>query len=352
LAQDRNASLRPNDPFFDTQYYFKMMAVLKAWSMTTGSSDCLVGVLDSGFDLKHPDLRENLLAGYQAEGMEHADSWLGRNHGTAVAGVIAAKANNGIGIAGLAPACKIVPAAFGRHSLFREKTREGSEKWNKLVSQKQAEGMRYLVDRGCRVINCSFTPLPPMRSAFEYAIAHDVVVVVASGNFNSDRPSWPAGVLEVLCVGGVDRQDRRWVAEPKEVEVTRGEKRIITQGSDYGRGLNVVAPMSGFVVCAPVDERFDRRLKNDQWKQTSFGKAVRGYLQEEHGGTSLAAPMATGLVALIRSLRPDLDHKQVIRIVEQGADDLGEKGWDKFTGWGRINFARSLELAQSWPRQK
>ncbi|MBN1341502.1 MAG: S8 family serine peptidase [Phycisphaerae bacterium] len=341
---------RPNDPLFGTQYYFETMNVLEAWRITAGSPTCLVGVLDTGFDLKHPDLRGNLLPEYQAEGMEHPDSWPVKHHGTAVAGLIAAKANNGIGLAGLAPECRILPAAYGTHALFRERTPEASRQWNILVGQKQAQAMRYLVDKGCRVINCSFTPALSLKAGFEYAIAHDVVVVVASGNVNSHRPAWPAGVLDVLCVGGVDQNDQRWVDPPKEVEVAKGQKKTITQGSAYGIGLNVVAPMRGLAVCTP--RHFNDHLLDDQWKEVPLGKAMRWYLHGEKGGTSYATPMATALVALIRSLRPDLDYRQVIKIVEQGADDLGEKGWDKYTGWGRINFAKSLKLAQSWPKAR
>ena len=67
-------------------------------------------------------------------------------------------------------------------------------------------------------------------------------------------------------------------------------------------------------------------------------------------GTSNAAPYGTALAALIRSLRPDLNHKDVIKIIEQGATDLGDLGWDKETGYGRMNFHRSLLLARDWPK--
>ena len=115
----------------------------------------------------------------------------------------------------------------------------------------------------------------------------------------------------------------------------KGEKRTIIQGSQYGDGLNAVAPIHDLVHCVPVGHQ----------------GYPQGYkYHQKGGGTSNAAPMATALVALIRSLRPDLDHKQVIKIVEQGADDVDDPGWDKYTGWGRLSFYRSLKLAQSWPR--
>ena len=338
---------RPNDPYFKKQYYFQTMQVLEAWAITKGSPDCLIGVIEQDLDHEHPDFRENLLPGYKAEGMEYG-GFRERNHGTSVVGLLVARANNGIGVAGLAPDCKVVPAVYGTHALFREGTPESSRKWNKLAGEKTAEALRYLVDRGCKVINCSYTAFGTPRATFEYAIQHDVVLVFAAGNLNYDKPMWPAGVLDVLSVGGVDKKDNRWVGEPRQVN----PETKITEGSSYGDGLSVMAPVLDLVLCMPQDKRIDANLRDRQWKPMNFGgKAVRGYLWCEETGTSCTAPMATALVALIRSLRPDLDYKSVIRIVEQGADDLGPPGWDKFTGYGRLNFYKSLKLAQSWPRR-
>lgn len=339
----------PNDAHFDKQYCFAEMQVLEAWAITKGTSECLVGVVDHGFDLHHPDLRANLLPGYVAEGMEHPLEYVHLLHGTAVAGLIAAQADNGIGIAGLAPKCKVVPAALGTHRWIRERTPESSRKWNELIGKEDGKAIRYLVDRGCRVINLSVGLGTVPISDLEYALQADVVLVAASGNSNreDDWYDW-AGVLDVLLVGGLDRKGQRWEADPVEF---RG--RTVQQGSSYGEGLNVMAPMLDLVLCAPDIEEANTHLNKDRWTQMNFGMAMPGYLWEQgRGGTSWAAPMATALVALIRSLRPDLNHKQVIRIVEQGANDLGEEGWDKYTGWGRLNFHKSLKLAESWPTQK
>jgi len=339
----------PNDAHFDKQYYSAEMHVLEAWAITKGSWECLVGVVDQGFDLEHPDLRANLLPGYVAEGMEHPSEYVDLLHGTAVVGLIAAQADNGIGIAGLAPKCKVVPAAVGTHRWIREGTPESSRKWNELIGKEDGKAIRYLVDRGCRVINLSVGLGTVPMSDLEYALRADVVLVAASGNSNREDDWYDrAGVLDVLLVGGLDRKGQRWVANPVEF---RG--RTVKQGSSYGKGLSVMAPMLDLVLCAPHSERLDTLLNKDEWTQVNFGKAMPGYLWEQRrGGTSWAAPMATALVALIRSLRPDLDHKTVIRLVEQGADDIGDPGWDKYTGSGRLNFYNSLKLAGSWPAGK
>jgi subtilisin family serine protease len=342
----------PNDLFFDKQHYFEKMRVLEAWSITKGNPDCLIGVIEMGIKLDHPDLQRNLLDGYVSRGMEHPNTRFHLTHGTAITGLIAAEADNGIGIAGLAPNCRVIPAQVGTQTLLRSKrTRESARKWNRLVGEKFAEAICYLVDRDCKVINCSFTAATTPRTAFEYAIEHDVVVVMASGNFNSERPNFPAGVLDVLCVGSVGRDDKRWVQKPIEIDPIEGRKRKVTQGSNYGEGLSIVAPVYDLVVCVKDLETIE--LSNTKWTSIGTGEYVKGYMLDKKGrGTSYAAPMASALVGLIRSLRPDLDHRTVITIVEQGADDLGEKGWDKYTGWGRLNFYKSLRLAQSWPKVK
>ena len=338
----------PNDAHFDKQYYFAEMHVLEAWAITEGTSECLVGVVDHGFDLEHPDLRANLVPGYAAQGMEHPFEYVHLLHGTAVVGLIAAQADNGIGIAGLAPKCKIVPAAVGTHRWIREGTPESLRKWNELIGKEDGKAIRYLVDRGCRVINLSLGLGTVPMSDLEYALQADVVLVAGSGNSNREDGwyDW-AGVLDVVLVGGLDRNGQRWLAKPVEFK-----GRTVRQGYSYGKGLSVMAPMLDLVLCAPDIEEANTHLNKDRWTQMNFGMAMPGYLWEQgRGGTSWAAPMATALVALIRSLRPDLDHKQVIKIVEQGANDLGDKGWDKYTGWGRLNFHKSLELAKSWPTQ-
>jgi subtilisin family serine protease len=337
-------SIKPNDPLFGLQYQFEKMHVLEAWTITQGSPDCLVGVVDEGFDLHHPDYRQNILNPFQAAGMGHPATWIHQSHGTAVIGLIVSGANNGLGVAGLAPNCRVVPAAMGTHAL---KQSNDQEPWNELLGKTSAAAIRYLVDQGCKVINCSYYTSSTPRSAFEYAIEHDVLMVMPSGNANREQLPFPAGTLDVLCVGGIDKNDERWLSKRME---TGGSP--VMQGSNYGKGLNVVAPMRELVLCMPYDDAVNKRLKNGEWTKVNFGKAMPGFLWEEGGGTSCAAPMGTALAALIRSIRPDLDHKTVIRIVEQGADDLGEKGWDKYTGYGRVNFYKSLKLAKTWPQQE
>jgi subtilisin family serine protease len=124
--------------------------------------------------------------------------------------------------------------------------------------------------------------------------------------------------------------------------------REIRQGSNYGKGLNVVAPIDQLVMC---DAQHKTALPDDKWLDTARMRIRKGYhWKKGTTGTSNAAPYGTALAALIRSLRPDLNHREVIRIVERGATDLGSPGWDEETGYGCINFYRSLCVARDWPK--
>jgi hypothetical protein len=66
------------------------------------------------------------------------------------------------------------------------------------------------------------------------------------------------------------------------------------------------------------------------------------------GATSCAAPIVSSLVALIYSMRPELDAKSVVEIVKKGSDDISRKGYNIYTGFGRVNFGKSIELARDW----
>lgn len=334
----------PNDLFYNQQYYFDTMMVLKAWEFTKGSPDCLIGVIERGIDANQPDLKNNVQEVHRLDGMEHPTDPRFNTHGTQISGIIAAEADNEIGIAGLAPDCKLVVARIGTHRLKRGNL-EDKLKWNDLFGQKVSQSIKYLVDKGCKVINFSQGYTSTIRSAFEYAIENDVVIVVASGNGNRESQAYLPD--DVLLVGGVDKKDNRY-QDGLLKTILKGFKR---QGSNYGESLDVVAPMCDLILCYPVGYATDVKVTDWDLSQIREDKRIQRklFMKTSGEGTSYAAPMATSLVALIRSLRPDLDAKTVIEIVQKGADDLGKKGWDKYTGYGRLNFYKSLKLAKSWP---
>jgi len=299
------------------------MNVTKAWKLSKGVPECLIGIAESDIDQSHPELKNKIQEVFRVPGVAHSADAKATAHGTMVTGLMVAEEGNGLGIKGLSPGCNVIMALYGKpKSRIPEKYVR-----DKLMSEKMSRAIRFLVDRGCKVINCSFISDPGLQDAYEYAVGNDVVVVLCAGNGNR-QTTLDYVPEEVLVVGAIGKDNKRW----KETFSFLGEKQ---KGSNYGQHLDVVAPTGSVVVCCP---------------QIGVNKKKgSGFKIQRMPSTSLAASMTTSLVALVRSLRPDLDAKTVVELVKQGADDLGETGWDKYTGYGKLNYYKTLKLAESWP---
>src|SRR5262249_30624637 len=152
-----------------------------------------------------------------------------------------------------------------------------------------------------------------------------------------DRPRLPDGGSVVQM------NDTRW-----EGEVTFQGARI-KQGSNFGKRLTVMAPVEKLVVCAPHEPRF---YSCDDGPLGPMKLPFKGTHEvRPNGATSSAAPMVTSLLALLHSARPTLDARSVVQIVQRGCDNLGKKGHNIYTGYGRVNFGKSLKLARDWAKQ-
>ena len=113
-----------------------------------------------------------------------------------------------------------------------------------------------------------------------------------------------------------------------------------------GKRLTVMAPVEKLVVCTPHEQRF---YSCDDGPMGPMKLPFNGpHEVRAIGATSSAAPIVTSLVALIYSARPTLDARSVVKIIQQGCDDIGEKGHDIHTGYGRVNFGKTLILARDW----
>lgn len=383
----RVAETSLSDPLFAKQTrLFTKLRVLEAWQLTKGSPDVLIAVIDNGFDFFHPDLAGQLVPGFYAPGGYHTEIYLNNAHGTLVSSIIGAKENNQIGMAGLAPGCRILASSHGmiEHVLLKlrseylkehpdadlsepnpetfkvmgklmaehsEEVKEFGERWTTYIPSSIAAAIRYSVDHGARVINISgflkqgligsSEARKKLEDAFTYATGNDVIIVIPAGNDGRQVEDYPGGEQHlVIVVGATMLNDERW-----EQEISMGE-RTIKAGSSYGRRLTVMAPVEDLVVCLPHEERY-----------YSADASPAGLAEEEFegmyqtlpsGATSSAAPIVTAVVGLIYSLRPDLDAKAVVQIIKAGCDDIGDPGYDIYTGYGRVNFKKSLELARGW----
>ncbi|WP_234340205.1 S8 family peptidase [Gorillibacterium timonense] len=294
LAQQQ-AEGEPNDTLFaQYQWNLPLINAESGWTLSKGSGDVIVAVVDTGADLTHPDLKDRLISGYNA--IDTTKKPLDDvGHGSHVAGIIAATVNNSMGIAGLTWNNPIMPV----------KVLDNSGAGN---AYNVAEGVIWATDHGAKVINMSlgnYAESSFLHDAVKYAYNHDVVLVAASGNDNSGDPGYPAAYSEVLAVAATDNNRNK------------------ASFSNYGSYIDVAAP--GVNIASTYT--------NNQYASLS--------------GTSMASPHVAALAALIRSVNPKLTNKEVMDIMRNTAADIGDTGKDNYYGYGQIDVYRALEAAAS-----
>jgi subtilisin family serine protease len=259
----------PNDTSYGSQWWLPAVGDRTMWAVGAGTG-VVVAVVDSGVDMSHPDLVANLLSnGYNfGDGNANPQDYLG--HGTAVAGVIAAAQNNGIGVSGLAPGAKLLPikVSVGFDSSF--------------TSDVLALGIDYAVSQGARVINLSLTvpATQTVQDAIQRALNQGVVVVAAAGN-DSGAVAFPANMAGVVAVAATD------------------ETANLLSTSNWGPEITVAAPGSNIYT-------------------TDINGMYRSLT-----GTSIAAPVVSAAVADIMSLNPSLPVASMPQYLREYAGPIG-----------------------------
>jgi serine protease len=279
----------PNDTYYTTkQWNYEAISLPEAWEITKGSKDITVAVIDTGVDLDHPDLKEQLVAGIDlvSDDEDYFPGPEDRNrHGTHVAGIIGADSNNNLGIAGVNWKVNIMPIRA------LDSSGNGS---NSTISS----AIIWAVNHGADVINISvgsFKESKLLEDAVDYAYRNKVTIVAASGNYGKDELLYPAEYDKTIAVGAVDTE-LEWVSY-----------------SHYGEKLDFVAP-----------------------GQTIYSTITRASYAID-SGTSMATPHVAGLVALILASEEVTTPTQIKEQLRLTAQDLGAKGWDKKYGYGLIN---------------
>ncbi len=201
LSEDRllASSAIPTDPKLAERTEYAQLNLFSAWEKVTPSSDILVAVLDTGIDRSHEELSgARILSGYDVLQGSAGVSADRDGHGTSVAGLIAASANNGVGSAGVAYGVRILPIRIADQS----KTIYSSD----LVS-----GIRFAADAGARIINLSlggYNYSEAENDAVRYAIERGCILIAAAGNDgekeHAEDPVYPASYPGVLAVGSCD----------------------------------------------------------------------------------------------------------------------------------------------------
>lgn len=287
-----HALLAPNDPHYWRQWNMPKISAEPGWDITRGDAGVVVAVVDTGVDLDHPDLAGNVVSGYNVispAGFPQDD----HGHGTHVAGIVAAVTDNGVGVAGVAGGCRIMPVKVLNN------VGEGTD-------FDVATGIQWAVGNGAGIINMSLGGPDysyALAEAVDYAYGKNVLLIAAAGNDGMGSILYPAAFPRVTAVGATDSADR------------------LASFSNYGDVLDIVAP--GVSVFSTL------------WNNSY------AYLS----GTSMATPHVAGVAALVQSLRPDYTNDQVENALKAGCVDLGSPGWDPYYGCGRVDVLAALEGA-------
>lgn len=305
---------KPNDPSVKDQYHLSKINAFSAWDLSLGSG-VTVAVLDTGVDLNHPDLKANLVKGYDAIAKNNNPKDM-NGHGTHVAGIIAAVTNNRQGVAGVAPGAKIMPVkVLGEN---------GGGDLGSII-----DGIQWATDNGAQVINMSLGgPIesPSWAAAVKYAARKNVVVVAAMGNERDqgNPKNQPAATPGVIAVGATDPNDK------------------ITEFSSYGEWISVSAP--GYAIKSTFPTYSCETYKAYKQNPEFFPPETKISLRYASvSGTSQAAPVVAGLVALMKAKNPQLTPAQTRQILMKTAVDLGKKGFDEDYGAGRVDAAKALK---------
>lgn len=320
MSLPEGADMRSNLPVAEANVNFpgaygpKLTQGLQAHAKTTGQGQ-VIAIVDTGVDLKHPDLAQRMVAGtntVDARGTANDD----QGHGTNVAGIAAADNNAQAGITGMAPGAKIMPIkVLGADG-------SGSD-------ASVAEGIRWAADHGATVINLSLGGPSASQTgadAVKYALSKGVVVVAAMGNNGTGQKSYPAAYPGVLSVGATDINDK------------------VTSFSQYGTWISVTAPGYSILSTYPTH----RVSSNDDYEANKAAYEKNGMrLTQKYAyvtGTSQATPHVAGLAALVRAANPGLSPAQVKSKIEGAAvKTKGMTGaFDTHYGHGRIDALKAL----------
>ena len=286
----RRLQMTPNDYWYPGEWHLPIIDAPQAWDITIGNPNVVIAIVDSGVS-PVADLASKLLPGINL--IDSTGTSDGLNHGTGVAGVAAALSNNSIGVASVAWLNDILPVKIFNST-------------GTTTCSAVDNGITWAADNGARIINMSFSGTSECSgeaSAVSYAWNKGAVLVAAAGNSSSSTPNYPAAYTNVLGVSATSSSDQ------------------FLTSSDFGNWISVSAPGCGIYTT----------LNNG-----GYGGSC---------GTSVAAPVVSGVAGLVWSANLALSNAQVNSIIEQTADDLGTPGYDEYYGWGRVNAYKAVLAA-------
>lgn len=346
ILKVENISTDPNDQFYSNQYYLPLIGMPSVWNITQGDSNIIIGVVDTGLDFLHPDLQNSFKLNYGETGTDalgrdkktngidddgngFIDDWRGwdftdepftgdprrgdyltpdndptddnkNSHGTAVSGVINASFNNSIGIASVAPKCKVL--------VLRAFDAEGYGEEDDV-----ANAVLYGITQGVKIFNFSFGDYVYsnlLRDVVKFAYSKNVTIVCSAGNDGSDKLHYPSAYDEVISVGASANEDARF------------------SSSSYGATVDIYAP--GFQIFTTM-----RKGK---------GSVSYGGDYDYINGTSFSAPIIAAVAGLMKSQNPNLTNEEIRGIlVSNTALFSNQTGWSNLYSSGRVDVARTIQ---------
>lgn len=319
--------VKPNDTFYGLQWHAKTIGADSVWSMTTGASDIVVAVIDSGVDPEHPDLQENLLPlidmvdeSGESDVFKIGSTTVdytgkdGNGHGTHVTGILAAKINNGKGIAGISGNIKILPIKTANH--------EGNTSASIIT-----KAILRAIDNQVRVINLSIggpksEGTQALKDAVDLAISKGIVFVSATGNESNRSAKFveavtvPAAYPGVIAVSATTKYDK------------------VANYSNGGIETEIAAPGGG----GGKPEEGEKIYST--WPTYRTYEGYRANILGPYtylSGTSMSCPQVSATAALILSKYPYMTGQQVRVRILSTAKDVDAVGFDNSTGFGRLD---------------
>jgi len=308
---------RPSDPGFSNakeQWYHEKVKAYEAWDRTLGDSELVVAIIDDGFDLTHPEFNGKIYRPWNvAEASPNVNIGRASIHGTHVAGIAIGLANNGQGVSGIAPNCKFMPIQVGDY--------DGVMSTTSVI-----DGILYAINNGADVVNMSLGMGIPADAAkipiqeqlklikelyldeeifwnelFKIAYNKNIIFILAAGNSN--------------VIIGIDPMQR----------------------SNYTMKVSAVAPNESK---APFSNFGDFSTISAPGVQIFSSLPKRSYNFLD--GTSMAAPIVTGGVALIKTANPALTFDQIVDLIQSTGIPVNSP--DRYIG-NIIQLDRAVEVA-------
>lgn len=309
-----------NDPGLDRQWAIPMINAPAAWAIGTGAG-ITIAVVDTGVDLAHEDLKDKVVAGknFVDDTKPPQDDF---GHGTHVAGIAAAKTNNGKGIAGVAPDARIMPV----------KVLDEHGNATVYVGEQSSidRGIRWAADNGAQVINLS------LGDGDVQGV--DNSSALASSFADSVQYAWGKGAICVISAGNND--PKKGNGFPTSVAFATVPGIVVTaldrNGTKAGYARGVGAAMWG--IAAPGGGGVAGHSQDDILSTWWLSGRTDGYAFA--AGTSMAAPHVAAVVAILRSRGVSKD--DVIKRLRQSSKDIGDPGEDDVYGWGALDAAAAV----------